>query len=225
MTYSNSTEVAGRGKAALASHFDELRDASGKVRAEWAPLADALSVMTPDEYARRAAAAQTMIRDNGVTYNVYDAAEGQARPWQLDIVPFIVGTAEWAKIEAGITQRAMLANALLQDVYGPQKLIAAGALPPHVVLGHPQFLRPLAGVTPPAGVHLHLYSADLARMPDGSWRVLASRADAPSGLGYALENRIVVGQTFPDLFDTMRVQRLATFFNAHREHVLGLAQI
>ncbi|MBL6852062.1 MAG: circularly permuted type 2 ATP-grasp protein [Alphaproteobacteria bacterium] len=133
--------------------------------------------------------------------------------------------ADWTRIEAGIIQRAKLADTILNDIYGPQKLIAGGFLPPHLVNGHPQFLRPLAGVTPPGGVHVHLYSADLARMPDGSWMIISSRADAPSGIGYALENRIVVGQTFPDLFSDMRVRRLASFFSLYREHVQSLAPV
>ena len=120
-------------------------------------------------------------------------------------------------------QRATLADAILRDVYGPQRLIADGHLPPHLVYGHPHFLRPLVGVEPVGGVHVHLYSMDVARTPEGSWIVLASRADAPSGLGYALENRIVVSQTFPDLFADMRIQRLASFFSAHRAYVHALA--
>ena len=55
---------------------------------------------------------------------------------------------------------------------------------------------------------VHLYSADIARAPDGSWIVLSARADAPSGIGYALENRIVVSQTFRDLFRDMQVEKL-----------------
>ena len=119
-----------------------------------------------------------MVRDNGVTYNVYDETAGQTRPWQLDIVPFILSAADWRNIEAAVVQRARLADALLGDIYGAQRMIAEGHVPPHLIYGHPQFLRPLHGIKPPGGVHVHLYSADLAREPDGSWRVMASRADA-----------------------------------------------
>jgi uncharacterized circularly permuted ATP-grasp superfamily protein/uncharacterized alpha-E superfamily protein len=204
-------------------HYDELRDAGGAIRPHWRPLTDTLAAMSAEEYTRRRAAADGVIRDNGVTYNVYDEDGGHARPWELDVVPFVIDAADWRIIEAGIVQRAMLANEVLQDIYGSQRLIAEGHLPPHLVFGHPQFLRPLVGVAPAHGVHVHLYSADLARTPDGSWIVLASRADAPSGLGYALENRIVVGQTFPDLFAGMRIQRLASFFQTYRDHVQALA--
>jgi uncharacterized circularly permuted ATP-grasp superfamily protein/uncharacterized alpha-E superfamily protein len=137
-------------------------------------------------------------------------------------VPLILSSADWAKIEAAVIQRAVLADLLLRDVYGPQRLVREGILPPHLITGHPQFLRPLCGSRPVQDVHVHLYSADLARAPDGSWKVMASRADAPGGLGYALENRLVVAQTFPENFSDMGVARLAAFFNSYKENVLNL---
>ena len=206
------------------ARYDELKDASGALRPHWQGFATALTHMTEAEHARRTTSARAVIRDNGVTYNVYDEAGGRARPWQLDIIPLVIGATDWAVIEAAVAQRARLADALLRDIYGPQRLIADGHLPPHLVLGHPQFLRPLMDAKPPGGVHVHLWSADIARAPDGSWVVLSARADAPGGIGYALENRIVVSQLFPDLFRDMQVERHAAFFHAHREHVLGLAE-
>ena len=201
-----------------------MRDAEGLIRPHWRSFAKTLTGLSPEEFARRRATAGAMVRDNGVTYNVYDETAGQTRPWQLDIVPFILSAADWRSIEAAVVQRAQLADALLADIYGEQRAISEGHVPPHLIYGHPQFLRPLHGAKPPGGVHVHLYSADLAREPDGSWRVMASRADAPGGLGYALENRLVVSQTFPDSFGDMRVARLASFFNAYRENILSLAQ-
>ena len=209
-------------EAKPAARFDELRDTTGGIRPHWRSFAKMLTGLSAEDYARRRASAGTMVRDNGVTYNVYDESAGQSRPWQLDIVPFIISAADWTQIETAVVQRAQLADLILRDVYGEQKLIASGHLPPHLVLGHPQFLRPLAGARPAGDVHVHLYSADLARASDGSWRVMASRADAPGGLGYALENRLVVSQSFPDAFAEMRVARLASFFNAYRENILSL---
>ena len=203
--------------------YDELRGPNGALRPHWQRFIDQISRITPEEYQRGLASSRGMIRDNGVTYNVYDDVGGQARPWQLDIFPFVISSADWSVIEAGILQRANLANQLLADIYGEQKLIAGGHLPPHLVAGHPQYLRPLRGITPTNGAHLHLYSADLARRADGSWMVLSSRADAPSGIGYALENRIVVSQSFPDPFRDMQVSRLASFFRAYREGIMASA--
>ncbi len=206
--------------------YDELRGADGQVRGHWQPFLDELSGVSAAEYATRLASAHDMMRNNAVTYNVYDDdKDGQARSWQLDILPLVIDAKEWATIEAGVAQRARLADAILADIYGPQKLISEGHLPPHLVAGHPAFLRPLMGITPPSDVRVHLYSADLARAPDGSWVVAALRADAPSGMGYALENRIVVSQTFPDLFRDQRVRRLAFFFQHLRDSVLSLAPV
>ena len=216
------SEVAEPPSAIAPARFDELRDAAGEVRPHWAAFARTLSSLSPEEFERRQASARATVQDNGVTYNVYDERGGQQRPWQLDIVPFILSPADWTEIEAAVIQRALLADLILRDVYGPQQLIRDGVLPPHLVTGHPQFLRPLCGTHPAHDVHVHLYSADLARGPDGSWKVMASRADAPGGLGYALENRLVVAQTFPESFGEMQVARLAAFFNAYRESILGL---
>jgi uncharacterized circularly permuted ATP-grasp superfamily protein/uncharacterized alpha-E superfamily protein len=207
---------------AVQTRFDELRDGEGLVRPHWRAFARTLSQLSPEEFERRQASARATVQDNGVTYNVYDDRGGKARPWQLDIVPFILSASDWEKIEAAVIQRAGLADLLLRDLYGPQRLIRENVLPPHLVTGHPHFLRPLCGTKPAHDVHVHLYSADLARGPDGSWKVMASRADAPGGLGYALENRLVVSQTFPENFGDLRVARLAAFFNAYKESILNL---
>jgi uncharacterized circularly permuted ATP-grasp superfamily protein/uncharacterized alpha-E superfamily protein len=211
------------GEEAL-GRYDEMLDRTGAVRPHWQQLATAFAAMAPDEYGQRLASAMRMVRENGVTYNVYDEASGLGRQWQLDIAPFVVSARDWTAIEAAVTQRARLADALLRDIYGDGRLVREGIIPAQLIVGHPQYLRALAGVRPPEGVHVHLYSADLARASDGSWTVLASRADAPTGLGYALENRVVVSQTFPELFGDLGVQRLASFFRHFREGVAGLAR-
>jgi uncharacterized circularly permuted ATP-grasp superfamily protein/uncharacterized alpha-E superfamily protein len=204
--------------------YDEMFDRTGTIRAHWKALADALRAMPPDDYRRRVESATRMVRENGVTYNAYDEAAGLERPWQLDIAPFIVSAEDWALIEAAVAQRARLVDALLRDIYGEQHLLRRGTVPAHLVLGHPQYLRTLQNVRPQGGVHVHLYSADLTRANDGSWTVLASRADVPTGIGYALENRIVVSQALPELFGDLGVQRLATFFRDFRASVAGLAR-
>ncbi|HEX4271667.1 MAG TPA: circularly permuted type 2 ATP-grasp protein, partial [Rhizomicrobium sp.] len=157
------SEVAEPPSAIAPARFDELRDASGELRPHWRAFARTLNALSPEEFERRQQAARATVQDNGVTYNVYDDRDGQARPWQLDIVPFILSATDWKDIEQAVIQRAMLADLILRDVYGPQTLIKNGVLPPHLVTGHPQFLRPLCGARPAGDVHVHLYSADLAR--------------------------------------------------------------
>ena len=106
----------------------------------------------------------------------------------LDPLPLIIPADEWRQIEEAARQRARLFNHIVSDLYGQQNLLTQGQLPPTLILGQPAFLRPAAGVTPPQGVYLHLLAVDLARSPDGRWWVISDRTQAPSGLGYALEN-------------------------------------
>ena len=131
------------------------------------------------------------IRDNDISYNVY-ADNGEPRPWALDLLPLLIDEAEWAEIERGVMQRAQLLNAIVADVYGPQTLLQRGQLPPALVFGHPGYLRSVKGFTPPGGQYLQVVAVDLARAPNGGWTVMSHRTEAPSGLGYALENRLIV---------------------------------
>ena len=164
-----------------------------------------------------------MIHENGVTYNVYGDPQGMERPWELDPVPQVIGAAEWARLEAALAQRARLLDALLADVYGPQRLLVEGLLPPELVFAHPGFLRPCHGLEVPAGRYLHVYAADLGRAPDGGWQVLADRSQSPAGSGYALENRQVLSSILPEVMRDCRVQRLASYFAALRQTLHGMA--
>ena len=161
-----------------------------------------------------------MIVENGVTYNVYADAQGRDRPWILDPLPFLLSAAEWQSIEAGVAQRARLLNAVLGDLYGRQELLLQGGLPPEIPFGHPNFLWPCLGLRPPGDRWLSIYAADLARSADGRWWVLADRTQAPSGPGYALENRQIVRRAFPELAQSMDVRPLGAFFAALREELL-----
>ncbi|MBW0445532.1 hypothetical protein EN871_02375 [bacterium M00.F.Ca.ET.228.01.1.1] len=193
-------------------HWDELRDASGALREPWRQFFERLG---EDGIARleghRASVAQ-QIRDNDISYNVY-ADNGEPRAWALDMLPFLISEAEWAHIERGVTQRAQLLNAIVADIYGPQTLLQGGRLPPALVFGHPGYLRSVTGYAPPGGQFLQVVAVDLARAPNGEWTVMAHRTEAPSGLGYALENRLIVSSLFADPFRSMHVSRLAPSYS------------
>jgi uncharacterized circularly permuted ATP-grasp superfamily protein/uncharacterized alpha-E superfamily protein len=202
--------------AATAGFYDEVLGANEEVRPHWRKLAESLAAMGHDGLSRRWHDGRRLIHDNGITYNIYGATQNNARPWQLDPIPLVLDPEEWKSIEAGITQRAMLFNTVLADLYGAQRLLREDLLPRELVLPNPAFLRPCWGIVPQGGVHLHVYSADLARSPDGQWWVLADRTQAPSGAGYALENRLVSTRVMPDVFRESHVRRLANYFQAYR---------
>ena len=189
----------------------------GAVRPAWAALLEAPDFASAATVESRWQLAERLIRENGVTYNVYGDPKGLARPWPLDPLPAIVPAAEWRGVEAGLAQRARLLDRLLADLYGPQTVLKDGTLPPALLFANPGFLRPCYGIEPPDGVRLHLAAFDLGRMPDGSWVVLDDRTQAPSGAGYALENRMVLSRSLPDAFRAQPVERVSSFFRALRE--------
>jgi len=203
--------------------YDEVFDPGRRARPFSAPLFSSLDALGRHELASRWDSARRTIRDNGVTYNVYGDPAGSDRPWTLDMVPFAISASEWIHIEAGLVQRARLLNTILADIYGPMRLVEDGVLPPSLVHANPAFLRPCHGIQVPGGIHLHLLAVDLARSPDGQWRVLSDRAQAPSGAGYALENRIVLSRSLPEAFRECQVPQLSAFFRAHRDGLAHLA--
>ncbi|KQU54319.1 hypothetical protein ASG72_01320 [Bosea sp. Leaf344] len=203
----------------LAGAYDELMAPDGTVRPQWEPFLAEWSSLSQDELGQRFGLADRHVRDTGVSYRVHgdlderDPLAGE-RPWPLSHVPLVLTGAEWQTIAAGVAQRAQLLSALLDDIYGKGATIGEGLLPAAVVSGSPDYLRPLQGA--PSGGALQLYAADLGRGPDGRWWVLGDRTQAPSGTGYALENRLALARAFPDLFRTMNVERLAAFFQSFR---------
>src|SRR6476620_9358329 len=205
--------------------YDELNDAQGAMRAHWRPLIDRLRAdESPDAVRRALDLTRRLIVENGVTYNVYADPQGTDRPWALDPIPLVLTGAQWRAIERGLAQRARLLNALLADLYGPQRLLAEGVVPPELVFGHPNFLWPCVGTTPRNGNWLQVYAADLARAPDGQWWVMADRTQTPSGAGYALENREILKQVLPDTFAELRARRIGGFFGELRERLLDGAE-
>jgi uncharacterized circularly permuted ATP-grasp superfamily protein/uncharacterized alpha-E superfamily protein len=226
MTTVSETPKSGllsNGYPRLAGTYDEMFAPLGILRPHWDLLINSLSAMGQPEIARRRQAAKQRIRENGVTYNVYGDPLGMDRPWNLDMIPLMISPAEWAQIEQGLIQRARLLNLVLKDLYGPQELLHGGMIPPALVFANPGFWRPCHNLKVPNDTYLHLLAVDLARGPDGTWWVISDRTQAPSGAGYSLENRIVMAETFPDLFREFQVVRLANFFQSFRETLLRLA--
>ena len=206
-----------------AGTFDEMLTSAGVLRPQCEAFVRSIESMGPQEFAARRDSARRAIRENGVTYNVYGDPQGIDRPWELDMVPLIVPADEWSRLEEGLIQRTRLLNLILLDLHGPQRLLRSGLLPPSLALANPAFLRPCHGIPVPRDIYLHMHGVDLARSPDGEWVVLADRTQAPSGAGYALENRLVLLHSLPEAFRGAEIQRLAAFFRSQRDTLSALA--
>jgi uncharacterized circularly permuted ATP-grasp superfamily protein/uncharacterized alpha-E superfamily protein len=196
------------------SRYDEMVDDGRRPRRHWQGFLDLVSTMSPEVMDRRSQFVHDAIASDGVSYNVYADPKGATRPWELDLLPLLLPADEWRAIAAAVAQRARLLDAVLADLYGPQRLLAEGLLPPALVFGQRSYLWPAHGITSPGGVSMHVYAADLARSPDGGWWVLADRTGGPSGAGYALQNRMTISRALPDPFRELHVEPLAPFFVA-----------
>jgi uncharacterized circularly permuted ATP-grasp superfamily protein/uncharacterized alpha-E superfamily protein len=212
--------LAHQALAAPAGHWDELRGLAiaptAQAPTDQAQMSDAWQSFIQhlgndglDSLGLRMGNLQRQVRDNGITYNVYAAADQPQRPWSLDLFPLMVPEAHWQHIEAGVLQRMQLLERIMADAYGPQELVLNGQLPAALIQGHPAYLPAMHGVPPVGGRYLSLAAFDLARGPDGCWWLLSQRTQAPSGLGYLLENRLIVSRQFPKAFEGFPVQRLA----------------
>jgi uncharacterized circularly permuted ATP-grasp superfamily protein/uncharacterized alpha-E superfamily protein len=220
--------AASLARRARQGHFDELRGSAQATSGEalaphWQQFFEHLGKAGFDDLDRRARDLARQIRDNCVTYNVYADADGPQRPWSLDLFPLIIPPKDWARIESGVLQRTRLLDRIMADVYGPQRLLHEAVLPAALVQGHPGYLRPMHGTQAPGDTWLHIAAFDLARGPDGHWWVVSQRTQAPSGLGYLLENRLATSRLFPQAFEAMQVQRLAGTYRALMDHLRRLS--
>jgi uncharacterized circularly permuted ATP-grasp superfamily protein/uncharacterized alpha-E superfamily protein len=200
---------------------DEYIAQDGAPRAAWSRFFDAFAALSPADIERRFASADRHLREAGVTYRA--PGETADRLWPLSHLPLIIDETDWQQLTAGIAQRAELLETVLRDLYGEGRLVADGAVPAAAIAGSNEYLRSVCGVKPPGGRYLHLYAADVGRGPDGRWWVLSDRTQAPSGAGYALENRLVLSRAFSNLYKSMNVERVAPFFEAFRDSLRASA--
>lgn len=203
--------------------YDEMLDPAGQSREHWRAFLNSFDSLSREELQVRWENAQRIIREHGVTYNIYGDPQGMQRPWHLDMVPLLLAQQEWLHIETGLRQRSQLFQLILEDLYGEQSLVREGIIPPALLFANPRFLRACHRIPPPGGIYIPLHGVDLARSPNGQWWVLADRTQTPSGMGYALENRIVVSRVFRDGFRECQVQRLAAFFRAFRDNLRSMS--
>ena len=231
MTPSDAPPVSAPTDAALAAAgayrtppgaADELFDATGAVRPVWRDALAHIGAMSPDALARRFARGDQYLRDAGVFYRQYGDGGSSERAWPLSHAPVILPESEWRGLEAALIQRADLLEAVMADLYGEARLVREGYLPGALIAASPEWLRPLVGVAPPSGHFLHFVAFDIGRGPGGDWWVLGDRTQAPSGAGFALENRAAVERVFGELHHQANVRGHAAFFEGFRGALLGL---
>jgi uncharacterized circularly permuted ATP-grasp superfamily protein/uncharacterized alpha-E superfamily protein len=204
--------------ATAAKASDIMLGASPDMAEQWTSLLAALSSPGKGGLSGLQDRAARQVIDLGMAFRL--VGEAEERPWPLSPVPLLISGEDWTKIEQGLSQRADLLELVLSDIYGPKQLVSEGNLPAAAVAGSSDYWRKMEGITPGRGRYLRFYAADLGRGPRGEWRVLSDHVRAPTGAGYALENRLAMTRSTGDLQGQMNVRRLAPFFASFRQ---GLA--
>ncbi len=200
--------------------FDEVLGPDGSLRPAWKPMAEVAVSLTSEDLRRVNGDIIRFLTDDGVTYARPGEGAGQ---WRLDPVPLVIDAAQWQPLEIGLAQRTELLNAILVDLYGEQRLLAEGVVPAPVVFGHAGFRRVVARLSSPDPRPLVLAAADLGRNAAGEWQVLGDRAQAPSGIGYAMENRRVISRVLPELYRGAGLHRMEPYFWALRSALIQSA--
>jgi len=203
--------------------LDDACTEDGSVKPEWDYVLTSLRDLGPGILREREMKARRILRDDGATYSPYTREGTPSSSWELDPVPYIIGSEDWAQIEAGLLERSELFNLILRDIYGARTLLRHGALPPEALFSHGGFLRACQGIQLPGEHELILHAVDMVRQRDGSMCVLSDRTQAPSGAGYVLENRTVMSRVFPSLYRDSHVHRIASFYQRLRLKLASLS--
>ncbi|KAB2912979.1 MAG: circularly permuted type 2 ATP-grasp protein, partial [Hyphomicrobiaceae bacterium] len=194
-----------------AAGFDELIMASGVFKPHWHAFLETLAALDPATRSLRMEQLNRRVRETGIAYDLFSDPASTAQPWRVDLVPLIFAPEDWRQLERALVQRARLFEALLADLYGAQRLLGSGMVPHELVLSDPSFLRPCRNLRPGGG-YIQFFAADVARGPDGRWRVIDTHTETPAGIGYALANRMVHTHVAGDIFGACKALRLAPFF-------------
>lgn len=215
-----------------ATGYDEFIESSGAVRPAWRELGDLLGERGPEGLGRLREVVGGLVDNDGITYIEIDRhgeavtdTHGMAMPgpWHLDGIPLLVSAADWQTLEAGVIQRSRLLDAVLRDIYGEQRSLTSGVLPPQLIFGHPGYLRAVRGIHDPADNHLFMLGCDVSRCADGRFRVNADWTQAPSGAGYALADRRVVAQAVPEFYERVRPRPVSPFAQSLRLALIDAA--
>lgn len=205
--------------------FSEPFTPSGDLHPHWQQLAEVFGNREYNSSEGDAERVRRMRHEDGATINPFDSLDEQTTSWALDMVPFPISADEWSTIETAVEQRALLLEKILADIYGPQELLKSGKIPPELIFDNPNFLHPCHGIQPSGNRFLTFYAIDIYRNSDGRFQVLRDFGSNPSGIGYALENRIVMSRVFADLYHKTQIRRLAPFFKSFHQALIQRASL
>ena len=203
--------------------FDEMYAsvpyADEQVREHYRRYADWLQGQSVESMARRREEAEMIFRKVGITFAVYgdkdEDGAGTERLIPFDLVPRIIPSQEWQRLERGLVQRVTALNRFIHDVYHDQDILKAGVIPAVQVHGNAQYRPEVEGLAVPHGVYSHISGIDIVRAThgaqEGEYFVLEDNLRVPSGVSYMLENRKMSMRLCPELFRHYQVEPVAHY--------------
>ena len=195
----------------IGDFYDELFDGGSEPRDFVAPLIEKINTLSKRELKRRRLAADTALKQQGITFSVYGDKQGIEKIFPFDIIPRVIPGSEWDRLERGLKQRIKALNLFIDDVYNDQRIFRDKIVPKTLIKSSSTYLKECEGLRPPKGIWIHITGTDLVRDKDGEFYVLEDNLRCPSGVSYVLENRAILKRTFPDVFHTMKVRRVAEY--------------
>ncbi len=186
--------------------WDEMFQGAGLPRSYYLPLVRRLATLSSAEVARRQTAADRSFRGQGITFAVNQDPSGIEKILPFDLVPRLIPSEEWRRIERGLEQRVRALNLFLADLYHDQRILGDGVIDSEIVLGSRGYRREFHGLDVPLGVYTHIMGSDLVRDATGELFVLEDNLRTPSGVSYVIENRRVLKWTWPQLFEDYDVR-------------------
>ena len=207
----------------LESSFDEVFDNECNIRPHWKEVIEGLENAGIRQLEQKQLEIDWRLEDNGVTYNIYNDPEGNNRRWNLDPIPLVLTQEEWDEVTKGLKQRAKLLNLIFKDLYTEQKLIKEGIIPAEIVFGHKSFIPEVFNFKNKDYYSLRFYASDISRGPDGKFWVINDRTQSPSGLGYAIENRLTMNSISNDLYPNIEIKKMAGFIEGYKNMLKTLS--
>ena len=204
--------------------FDELFDESLHVREHWQSFYNALTTINPEKMAAKQTEIDWQLEDNGVTYNIYNNEGESNQRWSVDPIPFVIPQSEWQGIKKGIKQRAVLLNMILKDIYGEQRLLKDKIVPAEIIFSHKGFIPEVYNFGEKNNFNLYFYALDMARGPDGKMWVVNDKTQAPSGLGYAIENRMAMNMIRKELYPSISPKPIRPFVDSFKHLIKKMAR-
>ena len=204
--------------------WDEMSDEK-KIRSHYGKVYEALQQLSSSDLQQKEKIAGELFMNQGITFTVYSDNEGIERIFPFDIIPRIITSVEWTKIELGIKQRIKTLNLFLKDIYSEQQIIKDGIIPADLIASCPHYMREVYGIQVPYDIYVHISGIDLIRGADGEFYVLEDNLRTPSGVSYMLENREVTKRIFPELVAANRVRMVNNYPLLLHQILLSLSPI